>query len=49
MENNPSFPGVTQIIQNARDQDLMIPAFNIPYMPMMEPVIQAVVDQDFSR
>jgi len=46
MENNPSFPGVTQIIQNARDQDLMIPAFNIPYMPMMEPVIQAVVDQD---
>ena len=46
MENNLSFPGVTQIIQNARAQDLMIPAFNIPYLPMMEPVIQAVVDQD---
>ncbi len=48
MENYPSIPDVAQIIQKARAQGLMIPAFNIPYLPMMEPVIRAVVDQDFS-
>ncbi len=26
--------------------ELAIPAFNIPYLPMMEPVVQAVVDLD---
>ncbi len=25
---------------------LVVPAFNIPYLPMMEPVMQAIVDQD---
>ncbi len=31
---------------NAWRAGLMIPAFNVPYLPMMQPVIQAVVDQD---
>lgn len=34
------------IVQNARLAGLAIPAFNIPYLPMLEPVVQAVVDQD---
>lgn len=34
-----------QLIQNAWRLGLVVPAFNIPYLPMMEPVIQAVVDQ----
>jgi len=34
------------IILNAYHDGLAIPAFNIPYLPMMEPVIRAVVDQD---
>ena len=35
-----------QIIRTAFDQGLVVPAFNIPYLPMMEPVIQAVRDND---
>lgn len=31
---------------NAWRAGLAIPAFNVPYLPMMQPVIQAVVDQD---
>lgn len=34
------------IVQRAHDQCTAIPAFNIPYLPMMEPVIQAVADLD---
>jgi fructose/tagatose bisphosphate aldolase len=37
---------VGAIIQKAHHQGLAIPAFNIPYLPMMEPVIQAVADLD---
>jgi ketose-bisphosphate aldolase len=37
---------VGAIIQKAYQQGIAIPAFNIPYLPMMEPVIQAVVDLD---
>ena len=33
-------------MKNAAKHGLMIPAFNIPYLPMVEPVIRAVVDQD---
>jgi fructose-bisphosphate aldolase, class II len=39
-------PSVSAIIQNAHNLGFAIPAFNIPYLPMMEPVIQAVVDSD---
>lgn len=34
------------IIQAVWQQGLAVPAFNIPYLPMMEPVIRAVRDQD---
>jgi len=37
---------IAEIINNARKNALAIPAFNIPYLPMMEPVVQAIVDQD---
>jgi fructose-bisphosphate aldolase class II len=33
-------------IDNAYRAGLVVPAFNVPYLPMVEPVIQAVVDQD---
>ena len=34
------------IVKNALQAGLVIPAFNVPYLPMVEPVIRAVVDQD---
>ncbi len=37
---------INDIIDNARRNGLAIPAFNIPYLPMMEPVVQAIIDQD---
>ncbi len=37
---------IAEIINNAYENDVAIPAFNIPYLPMMEPVVQAVVDAD---
>ncbi len=37
---------VRTIIEKAQQLGVAIPAFNIPYLPMMEPVIQAVVDLD---
>jgi ketose-bisphosphate aldolase len=40
--NNP----IAAIMRRALSQGLAIPAFNIPYLPMMEPVIQAVTDRD---
>jgi len=39
-------PNTTDIIQNASRAGLVIPAFNVPYLPMIEPVIRAVVDCD---
>jgi ketose-bisphosphate aldolase len=37
---------VSAIIDHARHNGLAIPAFNVPYLPMIEPVVQAVIDQD---
>jgi ketose-bisphosphate aldolase len=37
---------IAEIIDTAWDFGLAIPAFNIPYLPMMEPVVHAVVDAD---
>ena len=34
------------VVGAARRAGLAIPSFNIPYLPMMEPVIRAVADQD---
>jgi ketose-bisphosphate aldolase len=35
-----------EIILNARRAGVGIPAFNVPYLPMVQPVIQAVADLD---
>jgi ketose-bisphosphate aldolase len=35
-----------ELIQAARKEGIVIPAFNIPYLPMVEPVVRAVVDAD---
>jgi ketose-bisphosphate aldolase len=34
------------VINNARKASVLVPAFNVPYLPMVEPIIRAVVDQD---
>jgi ketose-bisphosphate aldolase len=34
------------IVHNASRAGITIPAFNVPYLPMIEPIIQAVKDQD---
>jgi ketose-bisphosphate aldolase len=34
------------LINNANQAGLVVPAFNIPYLPMMEAVVQALVDED---
>jgi len=33
-------------MNNASKASLVVPAFNVPYLPMVEPVVRAVVDQD---
>lgn len=38
--------GTAQLMCNARKAGLVVPAFNTPYLPMIEPVIRAVVDED---
>jgi len=35
-----------EIIRNAQQAGIAIPAFNVPYLPMIEQVIRAVADQD---
>lgn len=39
-------PDLKLIVQNALQAGVAIPAFNVPYLPMIEPVIRAVVDQN---
>jgi ketose-bisphosphate aldolase len=39
-------PELKVIVQNAMNAGVAIPAFNIPYLPMLEPVVRAVVDQN---
>ena len=38
------FLGTKDCIENARRSGLVIPAFNIPYLPIMEPVVRALRD-----
>lgn len=33
-------------VRNAHAAGLVVPAFNVPYLPMVEPVVRAVVDSD---
>jgi ketose-bisphosphate aldolase len=39
-------PDSADLIRSANRAGLAVPAFNIAYLPMMQPVIQAVVDED---
>ena len=39
-------PSSADIVRAARKTGLAVPAFNIPYLPMVAPVIRAVVDAD---
>jgi fructose-bisphosphate aldolase class II len=46
MNHASAQPSISDIVRNAHRLGLAIPAFNIPYLPMLEPVVQAVVDLD---
>jgi fructose-bisphosphate aldolase class II len=35
-----------QIVRRANELGMTVPAFNIPYLPVMEPVVRALVDED---
>ncbi len=39
-------PDTATIMKAAHRAGVVIPAFNIPYLPMLQPVVRAVVDQD---
>jgi fructose-bisphosphate aldolase, class II len=39
-------PDLKSIVQKASKLRVALPAFNIPYLPMLEPVVRAVVDQN---
>ena len=36
--------GIREIIKSAWKKGVIIPGFNIPYLPMMEPVVRALID-----
>jgi fructose-bisphosphate aldolase class II len=38
--------GSADIMIKVREKKLAVPAFNIPYLPMLEPVVRAVRDED---
>jgi ketose-bisphosphate aldolase len=38
--------GTAQIIRSARAAGIVVPAFNVPYLPMVQPVVRAVRDED---
>ncbi|MFW6135535.1 MAG: class II fructose-bisphosphate aldolase [Chloroflexota bacterium] len=37
---------LSDIVARAAEAGIVVPAFNVPYLPMVKPVIRAVVDQD---
>ena len=39
-------PNTAEIVLRAAAEGVAIPAFNIPYLPIMKPVVEAVVDTD---
>ena len=39
-------PNTDEIMRAARRKGLVVPGFNAPYLPMVEPIVRAVVDQD---
>jgi ketose-bisphosphate aldolase len=36
----------TAIVKNARETGVVVPGFNIPYLPMMEPVVRALTETE---
>lgn len=42
---NPVRPGAREAVLLARKRETAVPAFNIPYLPMVEPVAAAVADE----
>jgi fructose-bisphosphate aldolase, class II len=36
----------SDLVRRAWEAGIVIPAFNVPFLPMLEPVVRAVVDQD---
>ena len=36
--------GRGSVVRRAFEQGLVVPAFNVPYLPMVEPVVRAVAD-----
>jgi len=40
----PEVINTAQIMHNACRKNIVIPGFNIPYLPMMEPVVRALKD-----
>ncbi len=38
--------GVYDVVRAAWEAGIVVPAFNVPHLPMLEPVVRAVVDQD---
>jgi fructose-bisphosphate aldolase class II len=36
----------SEVLTNAARLGMVVPAFNVPYLPMIEPVVRAVVDQE---
>jgi len=43
---NDTRNGIKEIIKRACQMGIAIPAFNVPYLPMIEPVIRAIIDQN---
>lgn len=37
---------VSEIMRTAYETGLLVPAFNVPHLPMVQPIVEAVVDQD---
>ena len=37
---------IASILKNARRAKVVIPAFNVPYLPMISPITRAVADED---
>ena len=34
------------VVRKALENKLVVPAFNIPHLPMVKPIVQAVVDEN---
>ena len=37
---------IDDVVRRAWEVGTVVPAFNVPYLPMLEPIVRAVRDQD---